>query len=130
MTALFHAHSGLRYLALLAAVLVIGYAGFGLTAQRPFDRAGRILGAVFVGLLDLQVLVGLLLVVGGTWYPALSGHLACMLGAVAVAHVTLAKNRRAQPPGWRLPLAGVLGALVLIVLGLLAIGRAPLTMTR
>lgn len=130
MTALFHAHSGLRYLVLLAAVLLVGYAGYGLATKRPFDKAGRILGAAFVGLLDLQVLLGLVLVATGVFYPALVGHIACMLGAVAASHVTLAKNRRAAKPGWVLPLAGVAGALVLIVLGILAIGRGPLAMAR
>ena len=40
---LFYAHSGLRYLVLLAGVLVLGYAGYGQATKREYDKTMRIL---------------------------------------------------------------------------------------
>lgn len=121
MTALYHAHSGLRFLVLLAAVVAIAYFAFGLATKRPFDKVGRILGSVFIGLLDLQILLGLSMVALGFWYPRLAGHLVLMLVAAAVAHIVLARNRKREKPTWTAHLVGVAVSLVLIVLGILAI---------
>jgi len=129
MTALYHSHSGLRFLVLLAAVVVIAYSAFGLATKRPFDKVGRILGSIFIGLLDLQILLGLSMVAMGFWYPALAGHLSMMLVAAAVAHVVLAKNRKREKPTWTAPLVGVSASLVLIVLGILAINRGVFSMS-
>lgn len=129
MNALFHFHSGLRYLVLLAGVLGIVLSILGLARKKSFTRQGRVVGAVFTGLLDTQVLVGLIMVFAGRFYPALIGHLVMMVAAALVAHVFLAVNRRRSEPNWLLPLYGVGGAMALIVLGLGAIGRHPFQMT-
>ncbi|MGA9520182.1 MAG: hypothetical protein WBV82_01885 [Myxococcaceae bacterium] len=128
MTGLLHAHSGIRYLVLLAAVVAIAYFAYGLATKKPVTRAVRILGAIYVGLLDLQVLLGLGVIAMGLWYPALAGHVTMMVLAAAVAHVMTAKNRRLPQPGYTLPLIGVGVSLLLIIGGILAIGRNPLTM--
>lgn len=129
MTALYHSHSGLRFLVLLAAAVAIVYYAFGLATGRPFDKVGRVLGSIFVGLLDLQILLGLSMIAMGLWYPALAGHLVMMLAAAAVAHVVLARNRKREKPTWVAPLVGVVASLVLIVLGILAIGRGVFSMS-
>jgi hypothetical protein len=120
---LFHAHSGLRYLVLLSAVLAIGYFALGLFTKRPYDRGVRIFGAIYVGLVDLQILLGLVMVAMGRYYPALIGHIVMMIAAAGVAHVVLARNRKSANPGYLLPLIGVMISLVLLVGGILAIGR-------
>ncbi len=129
MTGLFHAHSGLRFLVLLAGVVAIAYFAYGLATKKPYTKAVRILGAIFVGLLDVQVLLGLAVVMS-RWYAALAGHVTMMVLAAVVAHVTTAKNRKSPNPGYKLPLIGVVIALVLIIGGIYAIpGRGLFTMT-
>lgn len=125
-TILFHAHSGLRYLALLAAVLSLGYSLVAMLRNQPWDRPGRILLMSFVGLLDLQVLLGLVLIFVWPFYPALWGHLVMMILAVVVAHLAAGINKR-RPPEARSHLVAVLGsagALILIIGGITAISRS------
>jgi hypothetical protein len=133
MIGIYHAHSGLRFLVLLAAVVATGYFVFAMATGRPVDKTVRILGSAFVGLLDLQVLLGLALLViylmGGRFYGALIGHVVLMVLAAVLAHVLLAMNRRRPTPGYALPLGAVLGALLLVVGGILALpGRGLFTM--
>ena len=123
---LFHAHSGLRYLALLAGLAGLVYSLVGALRGTPWGRPGRILLASFVGLLDLQVLLGFILVFVRVFYPALWGHLTMMLLAAVVAHVALAVNKR-RPPEEQSQWLGVAGTavpLILIVGGLMAISRS------
>lgn len=126
MNALFYAHSGLRYLVLLAGIVAVLYLGFALATRRGAERPGRVLSAVFIGLLDLQIVLGLLLVVLGMYYPAVIGHLVMMLLAAAVAHVSSVAARRSADARRALFLrfAGIVGALMLIVAGVHSIGRA------
>jgi hypothetical protein len=126
---LFYAHSGLRYLVLLAGVLAIAYFAFGLATKRPFDKGGRILGASFAGLLHTQVLLGILVLVTRVYYPALIGHIVMMVLAAGAAQGTMSANRRRPQPGFALPLVGVGLALLFIVGGIMAIGRGVFTTT-
>lgn len=125
----FYAHSGLRYLVLLAGMLALAYFAFGLATKRPFDKGGRILGASFAGLLHTQVLLGILVLVTRIYYPALIGHIVLMVFAAATAQVAMSVNRRRPQPGFVLPLMGVVLALVFIVGGIMAIGRGVFTTT-
>ena len=125
----FYAHSGLRYLVLLAGVLALAYFAFGFVTKRPFDKGGRILGASFAGLLHTQVLLGILVLVTRFYYPALIGHIVMMVLAAAAAQVTMSVNRRRPQPGFVLPLVGVVLAIVFIIGGIMAIGRGVFTST-
>lgn len=126
MQMLFMAHSGVRYLVLLAALVAIGYYGFALVSKKPAVSVGRMPAAVFAGLLDLQILLGILLMATGLFYPALMGHLFMMIIAAVVAHVSfaIAKKSSDADRSVKLRLIGVAGALVLIVLGIGSIGRS------
>jgi heme A synthase len=123
---LFYAHSGLRYLILLVGLALAVNCALALRSQRASNSTDRILTGAFTGLLDLQLLLGIALVVSGILYPALVGHIAMMVLAVVVAHATSVMARRASEPrrAHALRLAGALGALVLILGGISAIGRA------
>lgn len=121
MTGLFHAHSGLRYLVLLAGVIAIVYFLAGLATKKPAGKPARILGSIYVGLVDLQVLLGLVLLMMRPFYPRLWGHLAMMVLAAVVAHVLLVINRKRAQPNFVLPLLGVGVSLLLIVGGIFAI---------
>lgn len=128
MTALYYAHSGLRYLVLLAGVVALLVSAAGLMGRRPYGTGARIAGASFTGLLHLQILAGLALVLSGVWYPALAGHLILMILAAVVATVAVARARRAPEPrrAYGLAFGGTLLALLLIIFGIRAIGRGPL----
>jgi predicted permease len=125
---LFHAHSGLRYLILLVGVVAVFYLAVGLATRRAYGSPARILTASFTGLLHLQVLIGLVLLVTGIYYPALIGHIFLMvLAAVAAQGLSIAAKRHsADRRKWALSFGGVLLALALIVAGITAIGRSPL----
>jgi hypothetical protein len=129
MTGLLHAHSGLRYLILLMALVALVVFGLGVAQKKPLTKLGRIVGSIFAGLTHLQVLLGLVMVAMGTFYPALIGHLVMMLAAAVVLQVLLSRNKRAAQPGFTLPLIGTVLAIVFMVGGIFAIGRHPFQMT-
>lgn len=122
---LFHAHSGLRYLVLLAGLLALSYSLTAALRGQRWSRPGRVFLSIFVGVMDLQVLIGLVLVFVRVFYPALWGHLSMMIVAAVVGHVASAINKRRAPERqshW-VAVVGAALALVLIVGGILAIGR-------
>jgi len=124
-TMLLQAHSGIRYLVLLAGVVGLVYLVAAMARGGRFDRTGRILTAIFTGVLDLQLILGALLLAVFEIYSALWGHVAMMVVAVAVAHVLAVVNKK-RPEDRRsngLALAGILVPLLLIVGGILSIGR-------
>lgn len=127
MNALFRAHSGLRYLVLLAALGALVALAHALATRRT-TRVARVLPAMFAGLLDLQVTLGIVLVMGGLMPDAVVGHLALMLLAVTVAHGSSIMAKRAHDERREIVirLAGVGLTLVLIIAGILAIGRSVL----
>lgn len=129
MNAIFHAHSGLRFLVLLLGALNVLILAIGLARKKPFGRPHRALGAAFAGSLHLQVILGTVLVAMGRYYPQLIGHFVMMVLAAVVAQVCMSVNRRKPTPGLVLPLVGVAGALLLIFGGVMAIGRGLFTMT-
>ncbi len=123
MTGLFHAHSGLRYLVLVLGLVNLVVLAVGLARGGTFGKLHRALGSSFVGLMHTQVLVGVVLVAMGRYYPALIGHFVMMSVATVVAQVALYKNKKQPTPGFVLPLAGIGGALLLVAGGILSIGR-------
>lgn len=120
-------HSGVRYLVLLAALGALVAAIMAGRPGRPASRAHDRGYMIFVGLLDLQVVVGIVLLLLRGFYPQLMGHIFTMLLAVAVAHGfgVAARNRERErmQPATGLRIAGVLATIVLVVGGIMAIGR-------
>jgi hypothetical protein len=127
MNALYHAHSGIRYLVLLAAVVAIIVLGYGLATGRRL-RATRAATASFTGLLDLQVLLGLALVMGGMLTDRATGHLIMMVLALVVAHAASVMAGKATDDRRELTvrLIGIVLSLALIAAGIMAIGRSVL----
>lgn len=125
---LIHAHSGIRYLVLAAALWTIGYAAFGLITRRQYDKGMRISSAVFTGIVDLNVLIGVGLLLTRPFYSQLAGHIATMVLAAVVAHVVpLALRRRPVAERTYAPhLVGTVVVLGLVVMGIMAIGRPVL----
>ena len=125
MNVLYQAHSGLRYLVLLVGLLALVALVYGVATRRPVGAARALTGA-FTGLLDLQILLGIALVIGGIFYGALMGHLVMMLVAAGIAHAAsiMAKRAPDERRALTMRLIGVLGALLCIVAGITAIGRS------
>jgi heme A synthase len=126
---LFTIHSFMRYLVLLAGAgaIITAIIGWGKAGLPP--RAERALAGAFVGLLDLQVVLGvLLLLTGFPFYGALIGHLFMMVLAAAAAHGAAVMARRREPARSGSPVRtiGFVLALVLIVGGIMAIQRSVL----
>ena len=127
MTVLYHAHSGLRYLVLLAALAAVIALAYALATGRA-GRAARILPAAFIGLLDLQILLGIGLVMSGLLPDAAVGHLVMMVLAVVAAHggSVLGKRASTERREQVVRLIGIVLALGLIVGGIMALGRSVL----
>jgi hypothetical protein len=124
---LYHAHSGLRYLVLLTGIIALLVFAYGLISRRPV-RGAPALTAAFTGLLDLQLLLGFGLFFGGIFYNAVMGHMVMMLIAAVAANgsAILAPRATTKRQELVMRLAGVVIALVCIVIGILAIGRSVL----
>ena len=127
MNALYHAHSGLRYLILLAGLVALLAFAYGLITRRPV-RGASALTATFTALVDLQLLLGFGLFFGGIVYDALMGHMVMMILAAIAANgsAILAPRARTERQELVMRMAGVVIALVCIVIGILAIGRSVL----
>lgn len=127
MNMVYYAHSGLRYLVLLAAFAAIVVLLRGRAGNRPYDRAARMTTGIYTGTLHLQTVLGILLVALGRWYPAVMGHLIVNLLGVVVATVLVGWARREKDArrGYTFALAGVSASLLLLFLGIAAIGRHP-----
>jgi hypothetical protein len=128
---LFYAHSGLRFLVLMTAVIAAAVLLWGWRSGRPFAGQSRAATAVFMGALDLQILLGIGTVLVRPWYGALIGHLVMMVAAVAAAHaITVYGRKQADPRRAHLvSFFGVVLALLLILGGIMAIRPSPFHMT-
>jgi hypothetical protein len=58
---LLHTHSGLRYLVLLAAIIVVIKSMAGWLGGGSYSKFDKIIAPAFVGLMHLQLLIGLIL---------------------------------------------------------------------
>lgn len=127
MNFLYQAHSGLRYLVLLAAVGAVVSLAYALAMGR-IDRSARVLPIAFTALLDLQVLLGIGLVIGGLFPDAVVGHLMMMVLALVAAHGASILGKRASTERREMiiRLVGTVLALALIAGGIMAIGRSVL----
>lgn len=128
---LYAAHSGLRFLVLLAGLFVILYALVGHFGRREYSSAMARLAAVFTGLLHLQVLTGIAVLFTRPFYNSIIGHLFLMLLAAAVAQLTssVVRRRPREEKTYGPHLVGAVVALGLVVAGILAIGRGVLQST-
>lgn len=124
-------HSWLRWLVVLAGAAAAIRLLVGLIRGSEYDRLSRGLTATFSGLLDLQVLLGVILLLVGWRGYAADGfpvtqfeHLGAMVVATAVSHLS---NRWADRPHRRrflYNLIVVVIALVLIYLGVSVLAGA------
>ncbi|HVO09167.1 MAG TPA: hypothetical protein VMX54_00315 [Vicinamibacteria bacterium] len=132
------AHSWLRWAVLLLAIALLARTAVGWLRSRPWARADDRLQVALVGVLDLELLLGLLLYVGLSPLtrsfladPAVAmrapvlrffgvEHVVGMVLAVAVAHAGRVVSRRAATPAHR-QRGACLAALVVLLLAVAAI---------
>lgn len=115
--ALFMMHSGFRYVVLLAGVVALV-----VSLLRGQEANARKAMGVFVGAVDIQVLIGLILLTQIPFYGALMGHVSLMFAAVFAAHgFSVAAKKKER--GGALRVVGILVTLALIVAAIMAIGR-------
>lgn len=106
-TFLLHAHSGLRWLILVAVIIAVLKSLIGLFAGTEYSKFDKIVAVAFVGMMHLQLLIGLVLYfiyspfitynmsdqVSRFWSVE---HLALMLFAVAAAQVGRSISKKTQ----------------------------------
>ena len=115
-------HSLVRYLVLLGAIIGLLKALFASPSQIASDSSDRIVMVVFLGLLDLQALLGVLVILlGGLRGPL---HPLLMVMALVLAHWLGTLVRRApQTNGRALRLALYGAPLAIILFGLAILGQ-------
>lgn len=131
MQMLFHAHSGFRYLVLLAAVGAMIVLLVRRSQGKAYTDGGRRAMAIYVGILDFQILLGLGVLAVRPFYMALIGHLVSALAAAGVAHALSVMARRTNDPrrAHAIAVAGIAISLLLVVAAIAAIGRGVFTST-
>jgi len=123
-------HSFLRWILLIAGLVALGYAIYGVITKRPYDRIMRTSASTFAGLLHFQVVLGFFIIVSmRLTLTGLIGHIFLTLGAAVAAQVPLSMMRRRRPENRTfLPhLVGTVLAFVLLWFGMRAINRGLFT---
>ncbi len=117
-------HSLVRFLLLVVALVGIIFTLVALFQRRAPIKTDQTLGAVFVGVYDLQMLLGLLIILLGGLTQAI--HPVVMFIGLVVAHGLQAMTRRADgSQALPMRLALYIVPLVVILIGLASIGRLP-----
>jgi hypothetical protein len=125
-TVLLYLHSWLRWLILLAAFALVIRLALGLAQKSAFGKSARILTSAFSGLMDLQVLLGVIqLVVGWQTYTALAGgfpltqieHMTVLLLAAVAAHLPSRWKNLPDALRYRNGLIVAAGVILMIVVG-------------
>lgn len=127
MNILFLAHSWLRYLVLLVALAALITLSYSVVTGRSM-RSARNLSTSFAAVLDLQILLGIALMMGGVFPDAVTGHLMLMVFAAVVTHgaFLIGQQSSSQRRELGIRLGGIVVALILIVVGIMAIGQTVL----
>ena len=113
-------HSIVRWLIVVVGLIAIVKFLVGMTRGGEFDKMDRRLSAGFSGLIDLQVMLGLLYFFitgfGGVGFPLFRiEHMLTMLVAAAVAHAPSMFKKAANK--YAVAFYSVLGTMILIVIG-------------
>ena len=127
-------HSLLRWVVLAAGLVAFGRARTGMRRRRPWTAGDDRAGQLFVGMLDLQLLIGIALYLvfspitraAFQDFGAAMGnsmlrfwaveHILGMVIAVALAHIGRVRTRRAMDPVRRHKLTAIFFGLALVAI--------------
>ena len=120
---LLYAHSGIRWLIILVALVALVIFGYGWLGKKNFSKLERILPASYSILLDVQVLVGAIFMiwagVEGAGFPRYRlEHFGIMVLAALVAHLPFRMKKAEKENYKRNVFLSILFSLVLIYLGI------------
>ena len=113
-------HSIVRWIIVLIGLVSFVRSLLVLTGRAPGSKMDRGLMSGFTGLLDLNVLLGLIVIVGlGEWEPQQIEHAVTNVIAVVVAHIFSQRAKKIEDTKLkaRMNALGVLISLLIIVLG-------------
>lgn len=127
MLVLLTIHSIVRWIITLVALALIVRLALGLAKKLPFDKTARSLTAAFSGLMDAQMLLGILFLLlsgfGDIGFPRYRWeHAVAMTLAVIVAHLPARWKNAADDVRTRNTLIAVVIALLIVFLGIIPIG--------
>ena len=127
MTILLTIHSITRWLVTLTAIVLLARLVIGLLRKQPFDKSASALTGAFGGLMDTQLLLGVLFFVldgfGKTGFPVYRWeHTVTMLLAVFVAHLPAVWKNKSDAVRTRNTLIAVTVSLLLIFAGVSPLG--------
>jgi hypothetical protein len=116
-------HSIVRWVLVLVALALLVKYTLGWLRRQPFDRTASALASAFGGLMDLQLLLGLLYFLisgfGGAGFPRFRWeHLGIMAIAVVVGHLPSMWKKLEDGKRYRNSLIAVIAALILVVVGI------------
>ena len=116
-------HSIVRWIIIAVAALTIFKFAVGWAGNRPFKSMDRGLASGLSGLMDLQVLLGLIYFFvtgfGGAGFPANRiFHMLFMLAAAALMHVPARLKALGDKQRFSYSIVSILGALVLVFVGI------------
>lgn len=131
MDILLNAHSHTRWLVLTVAVVTVLLYLSGWLGKRTFSKFDRIMGATFVGILDLQALMGIIMLImliinGASLHGKQFEHVGTMLCAVALAHLAARWKKLPDTQRFRNTLLFYSLALILVFNGIVRL-RGGLT---
>lgn len=124
MEIIFMAHSGLRWVILLVAVVAIVKFTIGWLKGGPFKGMDRGLVSGFSGLMDLQVLLGLIFLIWNGLAPNVGfprhriEHAFIMIVAAVVAHLSARWKKAEDKIRFRNSLFVILASLALVLIGI------------
>lgn len=123
MNILLMAHSGVRWLILLVAVIAIVKYAVGWLRRGTYQGMDRGLMAGFNGLMDLQGTLGLVFLVwnglSGVGFPGYRiAHAVIMIAAMSVAHLSSRWKNADDMTRFRNNLFVIVGSLILIFVGI------------
>ena len=127
MTVLLTIHSLVRWIATLVAIALIVRLVIGLVRKQLFDKTATALTGAFSGVMDTQMLLGVLFFVldglGKTGFPAYRWeHVVTMLLAVIVAHLPVMWKKQDDTVRTRNTLIAVSVSLLLVFIGVGPLG--------
>jgi uncharacterized membrane protein YphA (DoxX/SURF4 family) len=117
-------HSIVRWLIIIVALVAIVKFSIGWRGGQTFSSMDRGLNSGFTGLIDLQVLLGLIYLLwsglgAGTGFPSFRiEHMVIMLVAAVVAHLGILWKKSDDKIRFRNSLFIIADTLIIIILGL------------